>query len=185
MLSADQFQAMMTQIARAYPAIGAGLITIIAFWLLAALGRIGLRQLGRHVGARGPVELFDLGASVAYWTVVGFGVVIGLGTMGLDVGALVAGLGLTGFAIGFALRDALANLLAGVLILTYRPFRYGDRIAVTGFEGTVVHVDLRYTTIQDLGKRHLIPNQTMYSNPVTVHERVPESAISPPTSDRG
>lgn len=49
-----------------------------------------------------------------------------------------------------------ANVLAGVLILTYQPFRYGDRIMVVGLKGGVVHIDLRYTTIQDGDKRHLI-----------------------------
>ncbi len=98
---------------------------------------------------------------------------IGLGTMGVSVEPIVASLGLTGFALGFALRDAISNLLAGVLILAYRPFRHGDRIAVTGFEGVVVHIDLRYTTLADGDKFHLIPNQTMYSNPVTVSSAAP------------
>ena len=50
------------------------------------------------------------------------------GTVGVDVSALVAGLGLAGFAIGFALRDAVSNTLAGVLVLMYQPFRVGDDI---------------------------------------------------------
>ena len=51
------------------------------------------------------------------------GVITALGTIGVDVTGLVAGFGLTGFAVGFAMKDALANLLAGVMILLYRPFR--------------------------------------------------------------
>ena len=88
--------------------------------------------------------------------------------MGINVSALVASLGLTGFTLGFALRDAISNLLAGVLILLYRPFRIGECIKVAGLEGRVVALDLRYTTIQEDGRRHLIPNQTPYTNPVTV-----------------
>ena len=43
-----------------------------------------------------------------------------LGILGVDIAALVAGLGLTGFALGFTLKDALSNLLAGILILFYQ-----------------------------------------------------------------
>ncbi len=96
---------------------------------------------------------------------LGLGTIVGLGTMGINVEALVASLGLAGFALGFALRDAIASVLAGVLILIYRPFGYGDHIVVSGFEGVVVHINLRYTTIEDSDKHHLIPNQTMYSSP--------------------
>ena len=55
-----------------------------------------------------------------------------LGTLGINVSALVAGLGLTGFALGFAFRDALSNVLAGVMILLYHPFHRGDCANITG-----------------------------------------------------
>src|ERR1700740_2837155 len=58
---------------------------------------------------------------------IAFGVVTVLGTLGVDVTALVAGLGLLGFALGFALKDMISNVLAGILILVYKPFRRGDR----------------------------------------------------------
>ncbi|MGQ0645907.1 MAG: mechanosensitive ion channel family protein [Elusimicrobiota bacterium] len=96
------------------------------------------------------------------------GVVSGLGTAGVNVSALVAGLGLTGFALGFALKDAISNLLAGCMILVYRPFRRGDRIAVTGLEGRVSNVDLRYTSLDAEGKRFLIPNALLLNNAITV-----------------
>ena len=62
-----------------------------------------------------------------FYVVIAIGLVTGFGTMGIDVSALIAGLGLSGFALGFALRDAVSNLIAGVLILLYRPFSYGDK----------------------------------------------------------
>ncbi len=90
--------------------------------------------------------------------------------MGVDVSALVAGLGLTGFALGFALRDAVSNLLAGILIILYQPFRPGDRIEVAGSAGTVVGVNLRYTVLDAGDRRILVPNSTLFSNSVTVEE---------------
>ena len=97
-----------------------------------------------------------------------FGAVTALGTTGINVSALVAGLGLTGFALGFAFRDILANVVAGVLILVYRPFTRNDRVAVAGFEGTVSAIDLRYTTLTTEDKRILIPNSTLFTNAISV-----------------
>ena len=80
----------------------------------------------------------------------------------------MAGLGLTGFALGFALRDILANVVVGTLILVYRPFRRRDRAGVAGFEGMVSDIDLRYTTLESKEKRVLIPNSTLFTNAISV-----------------
>jgi small conductance mechanosensitive channel len=124
-------------------------------------------RVGRRVGLE-QAGLASLLNALVFWGVIGFGLVTGFGTMGINVSALVASLGLTGFALGFALRDAILNLLAGVLIFLYRPFHVGHTIKVTGLEGRVIALDLRYTTILDKEHRHLIPNQTLYTNPVRV-----------------
>ena len=90
--------------------------------------------------------------------------------MGINVSALVAGLGLTGFAVGFALKDVLSNFLAGVLILLYRPFRLNHYIAVAGSEGIVTEIDLRYTTLQKERQKFLIPNSVLFTNSITLTE---------------
>jgi small-conductance mechanosensitive channel len=84
------------------------------------------------------------------------------------VSALVAGLGLTGFALGFALKDTISNLLSGVLILLYRPFKIGNRIKISGYEGIVVSIDLRYTELDAEGYKILIPNSKLFTDPITV-----------------
>lgn len=91
-----------------------------------------------------------------------------LGTLGINVMALVAGLGLTGFAIGFALKDTISNLLSGIMILLYQPFEIGDTIIVLGYEGEVTEIDLRYTNIESHGSRVLIPNAKLFTDPITV-----------------
>jgi small-conductance mechanosensitive channel len=119
----------------------------------------------------GNADLLDLLGRIAGLALLVFGAITALGTFGVDVSALVAGLGLTGFALGFAFRDVLSNLLAGVLILLYRPFGRGDRIAVSGFDGVVAQIDLRYTTLHGEGKVILIPNSNLFTNPIEVRER--------------
>ncbi len=99
------------------------------------------------------------------------GSITALGTIGINVSALVTGLGLTGFALGFALKDTISNLLAGILILLYQPFRLGDSIDVTGFSGTVVTIDLRYTELDQSGQKILIPNAKLFTDPIVVVEQ--------------
>ncbi len=101
-------------------------------------------------------------------TLIIFGFVTALGTLGVNVSALVAGLGLTGFALGFALKDTISNLLSGVLILLYRPFEKGARIKILGYEGIVVSIDLRYTELDSEGNKVLIPNSKLFKDPITI-----------------
>jgi len=104
-------------------------------------------------------------------TLIIVGMVTALGTMGVDVSAIVAGLGLTGFALGFALKDIVSNLLSGVLILLYRPFSIGNTIKVSGYEGEVVKIDLRYTELISEGNKMLMPNSKLFTDPITVVEK--------------
>jgi hypothetical protein len=177
-MSFDPVEILTSKIVAALPAIASGLLVIAGFWLAAIIARALIRRLaGRVAGDHRP--LISLVAAVSYWALMTLGLVSGLGTMGIDVAALVAGLGLTGFALGFALRDAISNLLAGVLVMIYRPFRHGDRISVTGLEGTVVRIDLRYTTMQGEDRRFLIPNQVLFTNAITVFGADPRARPTP------
>ena len=96
--------------------------------------------------ARGVEEyrrpLVGLAAQTARYVIITAGLITALGTMGIDVSALIAGLGLTGFALGYACRDALSNLLAGVLIIVYQPFKPGQTITVSGKTGKVESMEL-------------------------------------------
>jgi small-conductance mechanosensitive channel len=145
---------------------GTVLIIFCAFWVAARITHVLIKRVNSHTGRN--ADLFELLGRSAKLALILFGAITALGTAGVDVSALVAGLGLTGFALGFAFRDVLSNLLAGVLILMYHPFGRGDRISVTGLEGVVVHIDLRYTNLENEGKVVLIPNSNLFTNPITV-----------------
>ena len=75
------------------------------------------------------------------------GLITALGTLGVNISAIVAGLGLTGFAFGFAFKDMLSNFISGALIFIYEPFKLGDTIEVEGKTGKVIDINLRYVTI--------------------------------------
>ena len=101
-------------------------------------------------------------------TILVIGIITAMGTWGIDVRTLIASLGLTGFAIGFALKDILSNIASGVLLLLYRPFSVGDKINVFGVEGEVINIDMRYTTLKSEGKINLIPNSKLLTEKITI-----------------
>jgi small-conductance mechanosensitive channel len=149
------------------PRLGLALIIFVAFWIAAKIMHRVVSAALASLGAD-RAEIVKLLATAARATLLVFGAITALGTVGIDVTALVASLGLAGFGLAFALRDTISNVLAGMIVLMYRPFSVGDHVATAGFEGKVVTIDLRYTTIESDDDRHLIPNSTLLSRPVTV-----------------
>lgn len=77
---------------------------------------------------------------------------------------LVAGLGLT----GFALKDAISNLVAGIMMVLYRPIKLGNVIEVKGAKGSVIDINLRYITLKDSAMTHLLPNSLLLSEKVSI-----------------
>lgn len=97
-----------------------------------------------------------------------FAMITAIGTFGINLSALIAGLGLGGFALGYALKDSVSNLLSGILIMVYKPFNIGDIIDVAKFEGKVIEIDLRYTKLENEEKIFLVPNKKMFSDPISI-----------------
>ena len=164
------------KIVDAVPGMLAGLVVLAVFLVLALIARAGLAALFRRVRLDATVAL--LVSRFVAAIVVAFGVVTALGEMGVDIRALVAGLGLTGFALGFALKDVLGNLVAGVMELVYRPFRIGDTITVAGQCGEVEGIRLRDTLLRhEDGTLVIIPNSKIVTDVVvnrsqaTQHDR--------------
>ena len=141
-------------------------VIFVVFFILAKIIKRIITSAAERLEFDGNLTL--LLARTSSITLIIFGFVTALGTLGIDVSALVAGLGLTGFALGFALKDIISNLLSGVLILLYRPFEKGNRIKISGYEGIVVSIDLRYTELDSEGNKVLIPNSKLFADPITV-----------------
>jgi small conductance mechanosensitive channel len=96
--------------------------------------------------------------------VVLLGFLIILTQLGVHVAPLLAGLGIAGFVVGFAMQSTLANFAAGGMILANQPFDVGDEIEVAGVLGVVQRMGLVSTTILSLdNQRVIIPNSTLMS----------------------
>ena len=141
---------LTSQVAKTMPGIAAGISVFIGFWICSVL----LKSFMAHTINHAPSdkkEVLNLLVKAGRIALIVVGGIAGFGTIGIDVSVLVAGLGLTGFALGFALRDALSNLLARIMILIYQPFTRNDTIEVSGFKVKVVEIDLRYTSLESDG----------------------------------
>jgi small conductance mechanosensitive channel len=93
------------------------------------------------------------------------GLLIALSQLGISLGPLLAGLGVAGFIIGFALQDTLANFASGVMILLYRPYDVGDLVDLGGVFGKVNKMSLVSTTILTLDNQTLIiPNKKIWGD---------------------
>ena len=149
--------------------VGLGLVILILFWIAARtarhiIGRVGHRDVSR-------VDLYEVLGSAASLTIIGFGVMSALGTVGVDITAVIAGIGIAGVALGFALKDIVSNFTAGVMIITFRPFVRGDTVEVTGAKGEVIGIDLRNTRLRGETADYLVPNQNVVANVVTIERR--------------
>jgi len=97
------------------------------------------------------------------------GLTIILTRLGVNIGVLLAGLGLAGLALSLAAQDTIGDGIAGFLILVDRPFRVGDRIDIEGAGtwGDVIEVGLRTTSIRTPDNRMVIvPNSIIGKNQV-------------------
>ncbi len=93
------------------------------------------------------------------------GLLIALSQMQISLGPLLAGLGVAGFIVGFALQDTLANFAAGMMILFYRPYDVGDMVEVGGVFGKVDRMSLVSTTILTIDNQTLVvPNNKIWGD---------------------
>ena len=94
-----------------------------------------------------------------------FGFLIALSQLGISLGPLLAGLGVAGFIVGFALQDSLSNFASGVMILIYRPYDVGDLIDVSGAYGKVHKMNIVSTTITTLDNQNIVvPNNKIWGD---------------------
>ena len=151
------------------PNLVVALAVVFLFVLLGLAVRFSIRKVATR---RDRSNLGTVLGRFMQWVVISLGILLGLTIVlpSLKPGDLVAGLGVTSVAIGFAFKDILQNWLAGLLLLIQQPFRVGDQIIVEGYEGTIERVQTRATILKTYdGRRVVIPNATIYSNSVTVN----------------
>ncbi|MBQ3289171.1 MAG: mechanosensitive ion channel family protein [Kiritimatiellae bacterium] len=149
-------------------------IKILFAAVVLVVGAIAIRLIVAAVGramkksGRGGTLLDTFACNVTSkvcWVIL---LVTVLGMLGVNIGPIVAGLGVTGFILGFAFQESLGNLASGLMIAINQPFKIGDYVIVAGLEGSVKQVDMMATVLSTAdNKKVVIPNKSAWGGPIT------------------
>jgi len=158
------------------------LLTALGIFIVSLyFGRVLSRVVDRVLKARkAPEGVTRLLVDTTRVFVVIIGVITALQRF-FDVTAFLAGLGIIGFTVGFALQDVMKNFAAGVILLIQQPFRIDEFIGVAGFDGQVLEIDLRSTEMRALDGRIVsIPNAEVLAHPIINYTRAERRRIELP-----
>lgn len=140
-------------------------LILLGFWAIARIARGAVRR-GLE---RSKLQVSSLAREFFVKStgrlVMLIGLIIAIAQLGVEVGPLLAGLGIAGFVIGFALQDTLSNFASGLMILVYRPFDVGDAIEAGGVVGSVSEMNLVSTMIMTFDNQLLVvPNNKIWGD---------------------
>ncbi len=151
------------------------LIFVLSLYLAGLLARLIRTALTRR---KADQEITLLIHQLTRWGIIILGAFTALQHIGFNVNAFLAGLGILGFTVGFALQDVSKNFVAGVLLLLEQPFDLGDVIEVSGFIGKVGAVEPRATELHTFdGQTVLIPNAEVFTSPIKNYSRYPKRRV--------
>ena len=143
------------------------LAVILLFWFVAGFVRSVVRKAAER-SDRFSELLEQFMIKISFRAVMIVGLIVALGTVGINVAALLTIIGGASFIIAFALQDTLSNFAAGVMLLIYRPFDVGDMVEVGGVSGKIGQVSLVSTTINTFdNKVVLVPNKNVWGQIIT------------------
>ena len=140
-------------------------LILLAFKFLAGI----VKRLVRNAVTASKLDLSQLLRNqIVFFSgkvVMFLGLLVALSQLGIQLGPLLAGLGIAGFIVGFALQDTLSNFAAGMMILIYRPYDVGDAVEAGGVMGTVKAMNLVSTTIATWDNQKLVvPNSKIWGD---------------------
>jgi small conductance mechanosensitive channel len=141
------------------------LAILLLFWFLARIARSVTHRILDKTKLSTSNLLKDMVVSMIGRVVFVIGIIVVLGQLGINLGPILAGLGIAGFIIGFALQDTLSNFAAGAMILAYRPYDVGDFVEAAGITGKVRDMNLVSTRILTVDHQTLIvPNSKIWGD---------------------
>ncbi|MEJ8322862.1 small-conductance mechanosensitive channel MscS [Kosakonia sacchari] len=127
-------------------------------------------MVARHIDA----TVADFLSALVRYGIIAFTLIAALGRVGVQTASVIAVLGAAGLAIGLALQGSLSNLAAGVLLVTFRPFRSGEYVDLGGVAGTVLQVQIFSTTMRTVdGRIVVIPNGKIIAGNIVNFSREP------------
>ena len=158
---ADEIGPIMV-IHRIYLMVIVGSVTWIMTQIIEFMGVV-LLEKAKKTDSRQDDQLIPFGVEVLKIVVVLFAIFFVMGSVfKVNVGSLIAGLGIGGLALALAAKESLENLLASFTIFFDSPFVVGDTVKVRGLVGTVDKVGFRSTRLRTPEKSYVtVPNKSM------------------------
>jgi len=143
------------------------IITLLVFYALAcAAGRVTHKTVSASKKFSDLLKDFFVNATRK--AVMLIGIIVALSMLDVDIAPFLAGLGVAGFVLGFALQGTLSNFASGLMILIYRPYDVGQIIETSGVKGTVDSMNLVSTTIKTFDNQIVIvPNGEIWGGVIT------------------
>ena len=143
------------------------LILLVFRWLGRIFGKITDKTLSRSK-LKVSTLLREFFVGIVRKTFLVLGLIIALQYVGINMGPVLAGIGVVGFVVGFALQDTLGNFAAGIMILLYRPYDVGDFITTSAATGSVKAMSLVSTTIHTPdNQKTIVPNSAIWGGTIT------------------
>ncbi|MCL2894203.1 small-conductance mechanosensitive channel MscS [Brenneria tiliae] len=155
-------------------------VNIVAALLILIVGlviaRIVSGTLNRLLVSRSiDSTVADFLAALVRYGIIAFTLIAVLSRVGVQTASVIAVLGAAGLAVGLALQGSLANFAAGVLLVTFRPFRVGEWVDLGGIAGTVTQVQIFSTTLRTAdGKIIVVPNGKIIAGNIINSSREPD-----------
>ena len=158
------------------------LLVISATWFVSravsTFINVVLKEKVNDESSRMDEHALSLIKKVSSFVIWSIGVITALNNAGVDVGALIAGLGIGGVAIALAAQDTAKNIFAGMMILFDRPFKIGELITIDGTTGYVEDMGIRSTKLRTYsGQLVVIPNYKTADSNLTNITREPSRRI--------
>ncbi|MFC1604088.1 mechanosensitive ion channel domain-containing protein [Planctomycetota bacterium] len=143
------------------------LLTLLIFYGLAYfLGKITWKTVSASKKFSDLLKHFFV--SAVRKAVMLIGIIVALSMLEVEIAPFIAGLGVAGFVLGFALQGTLSNFASGLMILIYRPFDVGQVIDAAGVKGKVDSMNLVSTTIKTFDNQIVvIPNGKIWGGVIT------------------
>lgn len=136
------------------------------------INRYRIQALSNDAGATTSLAALHFVAKVVLWT---FLILLALDNLGVNVTAMVAGLGVGGIAVALAVQNILGDLFASLSIVIDKPFVIGDAIMVDAFTGTVEHVGLKTTRLRSAtGEQIIFSNSDLLKTRIRNFKRMTE-----------
>jgi MscS family membrane protein len=155
-------------------------ILAVLFWGLLQAGGAVLDHLEEVAHARqiGIAHFMPLIKKALAALVIVFGLLMGVRSLGVDVGAVLTGLGIGGLAFAFAAQDTIANFFGSIVVVLDHPFKVGDYVRIGAAEGTVEDIGLRSTRLRSAARTQLVlPNKTAAAEVIVNFTRMPQRRV--------